>query len=151
MFIFGAEAHEVPALRAERRNAPARPYCPELQGVMDDMGAGLFGPVDDVRPLLDTLRWENDYYLVSHDFPDYMRAQADVDAVYANSFEYTRRSILSTAGMGRFSTDRTIKEYAEQIWNIAPARRQTPVMNAMDRARSFPNLTSPVGLESGQR
>jgi hypothetical protein len=53
--------------------------------------------------------------------------------------------------MGKFSTDRTISEYATQIWGIGAARRQTPVMDNMSRARSFPNLSAPVGLESGQR
>ncbi len=150
VFIFGAETEDVPGLRDERRNGPARPYCPELTAVLADIAAGEYGSPEDVAPLLNTLRWENDYYLVSHDFPDYMRAQAEVDAVYANPPEWTRRSILSTAGMGRFSTDRTIQEYADEIWGIAPARRQTPISDAMGRARSFPSLSAPA-IESGQR
>ena len=127
LFIFGAETAEVFRLRDERRSRPPRDYCPELMGVLADVRAGLYGPVDDVMPLLNTLRWENDYYLVSHDFPDYIRAQALIDTTYADQREWTRRSILCTAGTGKFSTDRTIAAYAKEIWRVAPARRQSPV------------------------
>jgi starch phosphorylase len=151
MFIFGAEAHEVPALRATRRTKAAQPYCPELTRVMDDMAAGKYGPMDEVAPLLNTLKWENDYYLVSHDFPAYLKAQEAVDATYRDAGEWTRRSILSTAGMGKFSTDRTIEEYARDIWHITPCRRLAPVTDAMGRARSFPSLVSPalMGADGG--
>jgi hypothetical protein len=142
MFIFGAEAHEVPGLRAARRSKPPTAYCPELVRVMDDLAAGVYGPMDEVAPILHSLKWENDYYLVSHDFPAYLRAQEAVDEVYRNPSEWTRRSILSTAGMGKFSTDRTIEEYARDIWHITPARRLAPVSDAMGRARSFPSLVA---------
>lgn len=99
-------------------------------------------PSLQVGPLLNTLRWENDYYLVSHDFPDYLRAQALVDASYRDTREWTRRSILCTAGTGRFSTDRTIEEYAREVWHLTPARRATPVTDSMGRARSFPSLAA---------
>ena len=75
MFIFGAEAHEVPALRLARKTTPAQPYCKELVQVMADIAAGKFGPTDDVAPLLTNLKWENDYYLVSHDFPLYLKVR----------------------------------------------------------------------------
>jgi starch phosphorylase len=143
MFIFGAEAHEVPSLRNVRRDPASTPVpvCPELAGVIDDLSAGKFGPLDDVGPLLDTLKWQNDYYLVCHDFPLYLRAQEQVDAVFRIPDEWTRRSILSTAGMGKFSTDRTIDEYAREIWDIVPARRLQPVVDSVGRVRSFPALT----------
>jgi len=141
LFIFGAEAHEVPALRAERRaGGPPREYCAELKAVLADLEAGRFGPLDDVGPLLATLRWENDYYLVSHDFPDYCRAQSAVDAAYLDRREWTRRSIACCAGMGKFSTDRTIAEYASEIWGLKPARRASPVTNNLGNSRSFPSL-----------
>ena len=123
MFIFGAEAHEVPTLRLARKTQPPSPLCPELAGVVDDIAAGMYGPVDDVAPLLSSLKWENDYYLVTHDFPHYVQAQRAIDAAYADTAEWTRKSILSTAGMGKFSTDRTITEYAQEIWDVKPCRR----------------------------
>jgi len=140
MFIFGALAPEVAALRADRRSKPARPYAPELQSVLDLLASGKFGPMDDVGAILNTLRWENDWYLVGHDFPLYCKAQEEVDRVYRDRAEWTRRTILSVAGMGKFSTDRTITEYAREIWNISACSRPRPVTDAMGRARSFPAL-----------
>ena len=145
MFVFGASKDEVKALRAERRpdsGVEPRPLGPELQAVVADLDAGKFGPREDVAPLLSTLQWQNDYYLTGHDFKDYLRAQADVDRVFADPAEWTRRSILSTAGMGKFSTDRTIDEYAREIWGIAPCPRTMPVADAVGKSRSFPALSS---------
>lgn len=130
----------MPQLRADRRSKPAQPYCPELQAVMADLQSGKYGSAEEVGPILNTLKWENDYYLTSHDFPMYLKAQEAIDVVYRDQDEWTRRSILSTAGMGKFSTDRTIDEYARDIWGIAPARRMQPITDAMGRVRSFPNM-----------
>ena len=126
LFIFGALSAEVSALRAARSHGPPLEYCVELRAVLSDLEAGLYGSVDDVRPLLNTLRWENDYYLVTHDFPDYVRAQGAVDAVYRDQHEWTCRSILCTAGTGRFSTDRTIEEYAATCGTSHPHAAQRP-------------------------
>lgn len=149
MFIFGAEAHEVPGLRMARKTQPPQPYCGELQRVLEDLSCGKFGPVDDVAPLVAHLRWESDYYLVSHDFPLYLAAQEQVDAVWADPTEWTRRSILSTAGMGKFSTDRTIAEYARDIWHLAPCRRPEPATDSVGRSRSFPNLAQTIAPGGG--
>jgi starch phosphorylase len=127
LFIFGALTPAVEGLRRERRERPAREYSPALRAVLGDLEAGLYGPLDDVGPLLSTFKWENDFYLVTHDFDDYCRAQSQVDTVYRDKREWTRRSILCTAGMGKFSTDRTIDEYAREIWGLKPARRAEPV------------------------
>ena len=145
IFIFGAEAYEVPALRAERAAAPPRPYCAALEAVLADLRAGTYGPAEDVGPLLDTLRWSADWYLVSHDFPAYVAAQEEVDAAYADAADWTRRTILSVAGMGKFSTDRTIDAYAREIWGIVPCRRPRPVTDAVTRSRSFPALVNLEG------
>jgi starch phosphorylase len=64
----------------------------------------------------------NDWFLVANDFADYLRAQAEVDALYQDQDEWTRRSILYTAGSGKFSSDRTIVEYAKDIWRVEPCR-----------------------------
>ena len=75
---------------------------------------------------------------MGHDFPDYLRAQSDVDRVFADPAEWTRRSILSTAGMGKFSTDRTIDEYAREIWGILPCPRAAPMTDSLGKVRSSP-------------
>ena len=146
MFIFGALKDEVGVMRAERRpgsGVAPRPLCAELQAVVDDLQAGKFGAVDDVAPIVNTLQWSNDYYLTGADFPSYLSAQAEVDRVYQDQAEWTRRSISSTAGMGKFSTDRTIAEYARDIWGIVACPRAIPVQDSMGKSRSFPAL---VGL-----
>jgi len=131
-----------------RKTQPPQPLCPELARVVDDLAAGRFGDVGDVAPLLAHLRWEADFYLVSHDFPLYCAAQEQVDAVFADPGEWTRRSILSTAGMGKFSTDRTIAEYARDIWGLSPCRRPEPAPDALGRSRSFPNLAQPSSMDA---
>jgi starch phosphorylase len=62
----------------------------------------------------------SDYYLLLADFDSYMDAQADVDRLYMIPDEWARKSILNTASMGKFSSDRTIGEYARDIWGIKP-------------------------------
>jgi glycogen phosphorylase len=150
-FIFGALAEEVNGLRADRRNQkssgrPAPPHSPELQGVINELSSGKFGPLDDVGPILSTLEYGNDWYLTAHDFPSYVKAQEEVDRVYRNQVEWARRSILTVAGMGKFSTDRTIAEYARDIWRISACRRPKPVTDSMGKVRSFPQL---AGIEGG--
>lgn len=132
------------ALRLARKTKPAEPYCPALAAVIDQISAGQFGPIEDVTPVLKALQWENDFYLLSYDFPLYAKAQDDIDRTYQNPAEWTRRCILSVAGMAKFSTDRTMEEYSREIWGIAPCRRVAPVADAMGRARSFPSLEAPL-------
>ena len=69
---------------------------------------------------INTIRWRNDNYLVCHDFEDYVRAQAEVDSCYLNEERWTRMSILNTLRSGKFSSDRTIQQYADEIWQIKP-------------------------------
>jgi starch phosphorylase len=66
----------------------------------------------------------NDWFLVANDFADYLKAQEEVDRVYKDKEEWTRRSITYTATSAKFSSDRTIVEYAQDIWKVAPARPQ---------------------------
>ena len=136
MFIFGAEAHEVAGLRA----AQPAVDCPEWSAVLAALADGQFGTMDVVGPLLDVLRPENDFYLLRVDFPSYLDAQRRVDATYADQKLWVTKSIKSTAGMGKFSTDRTIHQYATEIWGLEPTRRPHPTEEGMGRARSFPNF-----------
>ncbi|KAK4258681.1 hypothetical protein QN277_005104 [Acacia crassicarpa] len=79
------------------------------------------------NPLLESLEGNSgygrgDYFLVGHDFPSYMDAQERVDAAYRDRKRWLKMSILSTAGSGKFSRDRTIAQYAKEIWNIEECR-----------------------------
>lgn len=120
MFTFGATADEVPRLRADYRNFQ-QPR--EFQRVIGMIRSGFFGFQDYLKPLCDTVDRGKDFYLLGNDFASYLEAQAAVDNTFVDKEKWTRMSILSTAGSGKFSVDRTIREYAEQVWKIEPCKR----------------------------
>lgn len=120
MFIFGAKTSEVSRLRAERRTFTP---CREFTRVVGMISNGVFGATEDLIPLCESIEGANDFYLLANDFPSYLSAQAAVDKAYVDVNRWTRMSILSTAGSGKFSSDRTITEYAEKIWDIEPCNR----------------------------
>jgi len=115
-FIFGAKAHEVARLRGERRNFKPDP---RFDAVVAKIRSGAFGWEDYFAPIMEAIT-ASDYYLVANDFVPYIDAQAKVDETYRDQAKWTRMSILSSAGMGKFSTDRTIAEYAKDIWDVKP-------------------------------
>ncbi|MED6173538.1 hypothetical protein PIB30_060384 [Stylosanthes scabra] len=115
-FLFGATAEEVPRLRKDRENGLAKKF----------IRSGVFGSYD-YNPLLESLEGNTgygrgDYFLVGHDFPSYIEAQEKVDEAYRDRKRWLKMSILSTAGSGKFSSDRTIAQYAKEIWNIEECR-----------------------------
>ncbi|XP_042491503.1 alpha-glucan phosphorylase, H isozyme-like [Macadamia integrifolia] len=120
-FLFGAEADEVPRLRKERENGLFKPD-PRFEEAKKFVRSGAFGSYD-YNPLLESLEGNSgygrgDYFLVGHDFPSYMEAQEKVDEAYKDRKKWLTMSILSTAGSGKFSSDRTISQYAKEMWNI---------------------------------
>mmetsp|Transcript_10074 Transcript_10074/g.46169 ORF Transcript_10074/g.46169 Transcript_10074/m.46169 type:complete len:830 (-) Transcript_10074:1618-4107(-) len=123
MFIFGARADVVPGLRLEREffNVPEEFYT-----IVDQIRNGYFGWSDFFAPVCDAVCGAQDFYLLANDFNDYIRAQEEVDENYLNQALWTKKSILSVAGSGKFSSDRTIRQYAEDIWDVKPAKRSMP-------------------------
>ncbi len=122
IFIFGLTTPEANGLRfAGYRPQDYYYQMPELKTVLDQISSGMFSPGNPglFRPLVDNLI-NSDYYLLLADFDAYLNAQADVDRLYMMPSEWARKSILNTAGMGKFSSDRTIGEYASEIWGIKP-------------------------------
>ena len=75
------------------------------------------------RSLVDSLLWGGDHYLLLADYASYVATQARVDELYRQPAAWAQRAIANVAGMGVFSSDRTIGEYASQIWRITPERR----------------------------
>jgi len=132
IFIFGAKAHEIEGLRKQVREQTVT-IDPRFTAVLDSIDTGRYGDAATFRPITDALRNGHDYYLLSVDFPSYVEAQNRVDAIYAKPEEWTRMSIMSTAGCGKFSSDRTIKQYADNIWNIRQIRRPGPVPVSIER------------------
>lgn len=126
IFIFGMKAHEVDA----RQRAGYNPWDwyhgdEELREVLDMISGGYFSldEPDRHRPIVEAITHGGDHYMLLADYRDYVIAQERVDALYRDPEEWSRRAILNVANMGWFSSDRTIQEYADKIWNVKPLKR----------------------------
>ncbi|MEM1049089.1 MAG: glycogen/starch/alpha-glucan phosphorylase [Pseudomonadota bacterium] len=123
IFIFGLEAAEV-AARRRAGNDPASDIAssPRLAEVLDQIATGRFSPGDPDRfaPILDALKG-GDWFMVCADFETYWAAQRRADAAWRDKEAWTRSSVLNTARCGWFSSDRTIRGYAADIWNAGTA------------------------------
>jgi len=124
MFIFGLTTPQVEQRRAEGwRGQMAIEASFRLSQVMDQLSSGVLSPDDRGRyhEMVQNLR-EHDHFLVTADFDSYFAKQREVDSVWADQGAWQRAAILNTARLGWFSSDRTIREYAEEIWRV-PVRR----------------------------
>ncbi|WP_442583813.1 glycogen/starch/alpha-glucan phosphorylase [Mesorhizobium sp. ASY16-5R] len=120
IFIFGLKAHEV----AERRANGYAPRdviekSPELSQALAAISSGVFCPEepDRYRALIDGI-FQSDWFMVAADFDAYADTQREVDAVWRNSPDWQRKAIHNVARVGWFSSDRTIRQYAEEIWGV---------------------------------
>lgn len=116
--IFGMTADEVGRVRAEGHNPRAAiEASPELQQALSAIASGVFSPDDRDRytGLVDGL-YHHDWFMVAADFDAYARAQREVDAIWTDEAAWYSKTIRNTARMGWFSSDRTIRQYNEDIW-----------------------------------
>ncbi len=123
IFIFGKTVEEVEALNGHGYNPYDCYYADdELRAVVDWLGSDYFTPGEHhaFAPLHHTLLDGGDPYKVLADFRSYSDAQLAVDAAYRDQKRWARMAILNTAKVGKFSSDRTISEYAEDIWKLSP-------------------------------
>jgi starch phosphorylase len=121
-FLFGLTAEQV----VQRKAGGYRPRDvyesnPELRETLDLIGSGLFsnGDRDLFQPLVQSLL-DRDEYMLLADYQPYLDAQQRVSDAWRDRREWTRMSILNCARVGRFSSDRSIREYCRQIWNVRP-------------------------------
>lgn len=122
IFIFGLTAEEVERVRAAGYDPRTEiAASPRLAAVLDKIASGAFSPGDRDRflPIVENLR-TRDPFLVCKDFEAYLACQNRVDEAWRDPERWTRMSVLNTAGMGRFSSDRTAYQYAREIWGIHP-------------------------------
>jgi starch phosphorylase len=123
MFIFGLTADEAEATRAGGYR-PGREIeaNPELKRTLDLIRSGFFSPrrPDDAKPVIERLQSDGEPYLVLADFAAYLKAQDQVDALYAEPDQWTRKAVINCLNMGYFSSDRSIREYADRIWAVKP-------------------------------
>ncbi|MGQ7805676.1 glycogen phosphorylase [Hafnia alvei] len=121
IFIFGNTTEQVEALRNNGYN-PRQIYeqDPELNQALTQIATGAFSPEDPRRyaSLFDSLVNFGDHYQLLADYRSYIDTQDKVDELYKTPIEWTHRAVMNIANMGYFSSDRTIQEYADEIWNI---------------------------------
>jgi len=123
MFLFGLTAQDVARRRVDGYDPwPAISGNEDLKRALDMIGGGYFSPdqPERFRSLVDLLT-NGDHYLLTADYPLYMAAQERVDQLYRDTEEWNRKAILNVARMGKFSSDRTVAEYAAEIWNVKTA------------------------------
>lgn len=120
IFIFGKTADEVNDLRKNGyRPADFIEKSPELAQVLNAIESGVFAPNDSQRykDLVHDLR-NSDWFMLAADFEEYCQTQRKVDDIFLNQDLWSNKAILNTANMAWFSSDRTIKEYAADIWGV---------------------------------
>ena len=124
IFIFGLTAPEAAARRPHHDPWQVYRSDPELARVLDAIGGGAFSPgePDLFRPIVDSLLGGGDHYLLLADYAAYVACQARVASTYRDEAAWTTKSILNVANMARFSSDRTIRQYADEIWHVTPTK-----------------------------
>uniref|UniRef100_A0A671KTR7 Alpha-1,4 glucan phosphorylase n=1 Tax=Sinocyclocheilus anshuiensis TaxID=1608454 RepID=A0A671KTR7_9TELE len=123
LFIFGMRVKDVEAL--DKKGYDAMEYynrIPELKQVMDQISGGFFSPgePDQFKDIVKMLM-HHDRFKVFADYEDYIKCQEKVSALYKNTKEWTKMVIHNIAGCGKFSSDRTIAQYAREIWDMEPS------------------------------
>jgi len=120
-FLFGLTTSEVESLQRQGYD-PMRYYQgnAELRQALDMLASGYFSPDEPGRyqVVVDMLLRQGERYLLLADYASYVACQDKVRELYRDPDEWAKRAILNVAGMGKFSSDRTIREYAERIWHV---------------------------------
>jgi len=121
IFIFGNTAKDVQQLRdTDYDPCQYYRYNPSLKTALDMINTGYFSPNDPhlFYPLYHSLIHDGDYFMVLADYEAYISCQDQVDKLYQTPKEWTKKALLNVSNMGQFSSDRCIKEYAKDIWQI---------------------------------
>lgn len=130
VFFFGKTVDEVNDARANiHLNVPD-----SLRKVVDYILSGHFGNVGFIENYLKSIVSGNDYYIVSADFEDYLRVQAQVDKEYKHPENWYLKAVDTISKMGFFSSDRSVEDYAKNIWNLKKVDIQDPV-KSLDQKR----------------
>ena len=124
LFMFGMKVDDVHRQVAERSYRPRRIYEDDarVSRVVDSLDSGVLAPDDPgvFRPIKDTLLSDNEHYFHLADLVTYRDVQQHAATLWTDRRAWARKALLTVARMSRFSSDRTVREYAEDIWNIKP-------------------------------
>uniref|UniRef100_A0A672J9S3 Alpha-1,4 glucan phosphorylase n=1 Tax=Salarias fasciatus TaxID=181472 RepID=A0A672J9S3_SALFA len=131
LFIFGMTVEDVAEM--DKKGYDAMTYyktIPELKQVMDQITSGFFCPKNpDLFKDLTNMLFKHDRFKVFADFEDYLKCQEKVNNLYQNPKEWTKMVIRNIAATGKFSSDRTITEYATEVWGVEPTDLKIPAPN----------------------
>uniref|UniRef100_A0A8C3XR17 Alpha-1,4 glucan phosphorylase n=1 Tax=Chelydra serpentina TaxID=8475 RepID=A0A8C3XR17_CHESE len=131
LFIFGMRIQEVAEL--DKKGYNAQEYydkLPELKQAIDQIKSGFFSPMQpDLFNEVTNMLFHHDRFKVFADYEAYVKCQDKVSQLYMNAKEWTKLVIRNIAASGKFSSDRTIKEYAREIWNVEPSDTKIPPPN----------------------
>ena len=128
IIIFGLSSEETARMSREHSYNPWDMYHSDerIRRVMDSLVDGTFAPDNPelFRGVFNSLLGSDrsDEYFVLKDFASYAEAQERLERIYKNKDEWSRMAVINTAKSGKFSSDRTIREYAKEIWNLKPMR-----------------------------
>jgi glycogen phosphorylase len=122
MFLFGLTAAQVDETRGWYNPHWHYEHDPETRAALDLIASGYFNPGEPgvFNPILDTLLTKGDFYLHLADLRSYSDAHARLGRFYLNPSAWDRAAVLNLASSGKFSSDRTIAQYASEIWNVVP-------------------------------
>ena len=122
IFIFGLTAEEAEYEKLHKSRTPYQIYLSDkrIKEVIDSISTGVFSKGDKklFKPIVDGLLSEHDPYLLLLDLQAYLECQEEISKAFRDKKLWTEKSIINVARMGKFSSDRTIKEYAKEIWGI---------------------------------
>lgn len=120
IFIFGLKAEEIAELKSNYNPIETYNSDKQLQRVIELIADGFFSRKEPAlfRPIIDSLLYQGDKFFVLADFKSYIESQEIVSDEFRNKDLWTRKSIINVANMGKFSSDRTIEEYAKDIWGL---------------------------------
>ncbi|VDL98317.1 unnamed protein product [Schistocephalus solidus] len=140
MFIFGMTVEEVEALWKKGYNSQEFiEKSPALKQALNQIRDGYFSPAEPevFKDIYNTMMF-GDRFMVCADFDDYARAQAEVDKAYENEMQWAKMMLFNIAGSGKFSSDRSIRDYALKIWNVKPTEEKMPA------PFEVPSATNPI-------
>lgn len=127
-FIFGMRVEDVE--RLDQRGYNAQEYydrIPELRQIIEQLSSGFFSPKQpDLFKDIVNMLMHHDRFKVFADYEEYIKCQDKVSELYKNPREWTRMVIRNIATSGKFSSDRTIAQYAREIWGVEPSRQRLP-------------------------
>jgi starch phosphorylase len=119
MFVFGLTADKVEETRRNNHNIHEF-VDPRLKEAVNQIRSGMFGDPNLFNEICDNLIASRDYYLIGNDFGSYVEINCEIEAAFKQKDRWAKMSILNAAGVGMFTSDRAIMEYAKNIWDVSP-------------------------------